>query len=236
MKKTIFLSVLVVSVIIIALAGAAQSQADKGPFSDVWSALRNEIAARIAADEAEVAARIAGDNSLQNQIDSIDIGNGGNGTQPTAFIAFLQVEGIEGESTDAGHKGWIEVLGHGQQITPRGHGEFKVTKLVDKSSPLLYLYASQGQHVEEVTLEVVGPNGIMQYNMTNVVVKEMDKSSPKLALGGGGQYTIELLPLEEVTFGYGQIRWEYTVTGPGGGTVSAGWDTVESRPIEEVPF
>jgi len=225
MKRTIFLSVLVAGVIIIALAGVAQSQADKGPFSDIWDALSDEIAARI-----------AGDNSLQNQIDSIDVGNDGNVPQPEALVAFLEIKGVEGESTDAGHKGWIEILGYGQQITPRGHGEFKVTKLVDKSSPLLYLYASQGQHVEEMTLEAVGPNGIMQYKMTNVVVKQMDKSSPKLALGGGGQYTTEIPPLEEVTFSYGRIRWEYTVTAPGGATVAAGWDTVESRPIEEVPF
>jgi type VI secretion system secreted protein Hcp len=67
---------------------------------------------------------------------------------------YLQLEGsaqgsIEGESTDAGHEGWIEILGFDHSVTitrdPNGqpkpgklhHQPLKVTKYIDKASPSL---------------------------------------------------------------------------------------------------
>jgi len=229
MKKTIFLSVLAASIIILSLAGVVQSRPSVGPFKAIWQAI-NQL-------REQVSSLFEQTSNLQNQIDSIDAPAPPTPPQPMAFDAFLQIESVPGESQDEGHVGWIEVVSYSYSMSPAGHGEFKVTKMVDKASPKLALYASGGHYIEEVILEAARPNGMMRYNMSNVVVKQLDKASPKLAqsLGsGGGGSVYEPLPLEEVSFTYGRINWTYTLLDGSG--IQTGWDTVESRPLEEVSF
>jgi type VI secretion system secreted protein Hcp len=69
-----------------------------------------------------------------------------------AFDAFLRVDGIEGESTDKDHRGWIEIIDFGFLVrqsasasasTAGGAGseradfaDFLIRKQIDRASPL----------------------------------------------------------------------------------------------------
>jgi type VI secretion system secreted protein Hcp len=164
-----------------------------------------------------------------------------------AFDAFLKIEGVPGESTDANHKDWIEILSfsHGLTQTASGsmssgggasaercdHSAFTVVKTLDMASPLLAEKCCSGEHIKEVMLSLNRAGGdkvqYMEYKMTNVMVT---KVSP-----GGSSQGKETLPLEEIAFRYGLIEWTYTqqklADGTGGGKVAAGWDLTGNKKV-----
>src|SRR5262249_59447329 len=84
---------------------------------------------------------------------------------------FLKLAGIEGESSDAKHKGEIDVFawswglseeagrGNPQAGSPAGGGagrakieRISIQKLVDLASPLLPLFSAQGKHITDARL------------------------------------------------------------------------------------
>jgi type VI secretion system secreted protein Hcp len=79
---------------------------------------------------------------------------------------FLQIDGIEGESTDAKHKGWIDVeswswgeaqtgtlhTGSGAGAGKVAFQDFHFTTRVSKASPKLFLACASGQHLKEARL------------------------------------------------------------------------------------
>ena len=87
-----------------------------------------------------------------------------------AFDTFIKIEGIEGESTDDRHQGWIEVLhyqmGLSQKVSTTassaGGGsteratfqDFSFTKLLDKATPKLALACAAGTHIDKIVVEV----------------------------------------------------------------------------------
>jgi type VI secretion system secreted protein Hcp len=86
-----------------------------------------------------------------------------------AFDAFLWIDGIEGESTDDKHSGWIEAINCGvglKQAVSRtassaggataeraGFQDFNFTKLLDKASPKLALACADGTHIKTIKVE-----------------------------------------------------------------------------------
>jgi type VI secretion system secreted protein Hcp len=83
-----------------------------------------------------------------------------------AIDYFLKLDGIEGESTDAKHAGWIDVAswswGENQPVQPAaGSGasvgkvhfqDFTFTSRVSKASPKLFLACASGQHLKQAQL------------------------------------------------------------------------------------
>jgi type VI secretion system secreted protein Hcp len=149
---------------------------------------------------------------------------------------FLHIEGLSGESKDSAHEEWIDVLSYSWGVSQPGaaslssgisrsaarsdHSEFSIVKLIDKTSPKLALYTCKGQHIEEVTLELVYAEGdrntYMVYTLENVIVASVQTSGQS-----GGD------PSEEVSFTYGSIKWTYTEfdgTGKAKGDVEAQWN------------
>lgn len=157
-----------------------------------------------------------------------------------AFDAFLKINGIPGECSDDKHQDWIEVLSfsHGVSQSTSGsvssgggrsaercdHAQFSIVKSLDKASPKLNLYCSNGEHVDEVLVEFCRAGGdkqrYMQYKMSDVIVASVRP--------GGSKSGQENLPLEELSFAYGKIEWTYTETdhktGKAKGDVKAFWD------------
>jgi len=162
-----------------------------------------------------------------------------------AFDAFLKIEGIPGESTDAKHKDWIEILSYSHGVTQKGsgarstaggasaercdHEDFSITKALDKASPKLALFCSNGTHIKSVKIELCRAGGdkqkYMEYLLSDVIVSG--------ARPGGSAKGGEALPLEEVKFNYGKIEWTYTATdhktGKPAGDVKAHWDLTENK-------
>ena len=157
--------------------------------------------------------------------------------------AFLKIEGIDGESTDSKHKDWIEVLSYGWGVTQptsaastagsatsarASFGDLSITKLLDKSTPKLFLACANGEHLKKVTLELCRAAGedkakYMEYIMEEVVVSNV-------SIGGSG----DELPVESVSFNYGNIKQNYyktdRATGKEAGLAgSAGWSLKENK-------
>lgn len=157
-----------------------------------------------------------------------------------AFDAFLKIDGLPGESTDEKHKEWLEVLSYSHGISqPKSgstssggsmtsmrcdHQDFSFVKVLDKTSPKLALYCSNGTHIKEVTLELCRAGGdkqkYMQYKMNDVIVSGVRP--------GGTSQGGETLPLEEISLAYVKIEWVYIQldprTGQPKGEVKAYWD------------
>ncbi len=157
-----------------------------------------------------------------------------------AFDCFLKIEGIPGECTDDKHKDWIEVLAYQHEVSQPAsgsvssggsrsaercdHGDFIVRKTLDKASPKLALFCSNGDHIKEVKMELCRAGGdkqkYMEYKLSDCIVSSVKP--------GGDAKGDDPLPTEEVAFNYGKIEWTYVETdhktGKPGGQIMAHWD------------
>jgi type VI secretion system secreted protein Hcp len=98
---------------------------------------------------------------------------------------FIKLDGIDGESKDAKHKGWIDVVSFGYGVSQSstvgvggGSGTGKAsfdtltfTHKVDKTSPNLFTYCALGKHIPKVTLSVCKSGGGQQ-EYVNIVLEK----------------------------------------------------------------
>ena len=160
-----------------------------------------------------------------------------------AFDTFLKIDGIQGESTDAKHKDWIEVISYvwgldqptsasastaGGGSTERASFEkLTISKELDKSSPKIALAGAKGTHIKEVKLELCRSGGdkvkYMEYKLSDVIVSHIKVSGT------------EGIPIEHINFDYGKIEWTYTqqrrADGMAAGQVASGWDLERNREV-----
>lgn len=132
--------------------------------------------------------------------------------------AFMKLGGIEGESTDAKHKDWIiiESYSHGlakssaQGVTGaarrRGSAvmeDLVITKKLDKSSPKLMEFAVKGQVIPELILEITNAsrNPLYKITLSNVLISSVNNS---------GTCSPQCEIMEQVSFNFEKITWEYT--------------------------
>jgi len=162
-----------------------------------------------------------------------------------ASDTYLKIDGIDGESTDADHKKWMEVESFSwgvhqsasTRVSTAGGGtsaradfsDLSVVKMMDSASPLIALACASGKHIKEIVLELCRAGGdkrvkYMEYKLEEVIISSV-------SVGGGGGS----LPVETITFNYGKISWTYTkqerAGGGGGGQVPAGWNLKENKKI-----
>jgi type VI secretion system secreted protein Hcp len=165
-----------------------------------------------------------------------------------AFDAFLKIDGIQGDSADEKHLDWIEVNSFHHGISqPAGgassaqgvhtggradHQEFTITKRLDSASPTLALYCCEGRHIPEITMECCRAMGektvFMLYRFKDTIVASVGTH--------GSAESDDPIPMEEVSFRYGEIHWEYTPTDPtGGGKTKApkrgGWSVHANKAL-----
>ncbi len=144
----------------------------------------------------------------------------------SAFDTYLQLDGLQGEATDMSHKNWIEVFHFSHSVFQEGtgtiaaagqrvagksqHGEFNITKRLDKSSPYLNRDCCLGKHIPRGVIEVCATTGkkevIMRYSLEQVLIKGID------IVGGTGQE----VPMENLRLEYSKIKWEYNQLGEQG--------------------
>jgi type VI secretion system secreted protein Hcp len=158
-----------------------------------------------------------------------------------AFDAFIQIDGIPGESSDNEHKDWIEVLSYyhnveqpvsntassagGATAERVDFGQFFIVKQTDKATPKLLNAACTGKHIKKVILHVCRSGGdkqkYMEIEMEQVLISQFNQS-------GGGEF-----PTETVGFAPGTFRQTYIqqkrADGTPGGNVIAGWDLIANK-------
>jgi type VI secretion system secreted protein Hcp len=155
-----------------------------------------------------------------------------------AHDAYLQVEGIKGESADEKHRDWIEISNvswnvyqpraicvstAGGQTNGRCElSELSFRKLADLSSPILQQHCAMGKTIPKAKFEFMRADGngspINYYTVEilNVMISSVSPNS-----GEGGVIT------ELVSLAYSQIKWRYIqqkVAGSTGGCTFGGWD------------
>jgi len=106
---------------------------------------------------------------------------------------FLKIAGVRGESSDADHGGWIDVVSYRSSLIQRSStatrtsrrrgtlpmGDITVTKQIDKASPKLNEALCKGTHFPEVKLEMTATAGSGQstiYTLKDVVIGSIAKS------------------------------------------------------------
>jgi len=157
------------------------------------------------------------------------------GTAGNAFAAvdfFLKIDGIEGESTQAGYEKWIQIesfswgvsqvgsssLAGGGGTGKASFSNFVITKEFDKATPKLAEAVVTGEPLE-VTIELLRITGdkqaYMTYKLTNVMVSSVSQGST-----GGST------PTESVSFSYDKFEMTYTPEDSvnQGGPVRMGYD------------
>ena len=162
-----------------------------------------------------------------------------------AYDMFLQIQGIKGDSSDAKHKEQSEVISYhhnimqarGGALSAEGvhtgsraeHDDFVITKRLDSASPTLSIYCCDGKHIPYIKLELCRAMGektvFMTYEFKDGIVASIS------TLGSGDED--DPIPIEEISFRYGQIEWAYTPTDITGGgksraAIRSGWSTMEN--------
>jgi type VI secretion system secreted protein Hcp len=148
---------------------------------------------------------------------------------------FLKIDGIQGESQDAKHKGEIELVSFAWGVdVARAGGEgggggagrarfepFHFTMLTNKASPQLFLATVSGKHLKEATLSVrrAGKQAVeyLKIKLSEVFVTSFHEEAGPEA------------PTELIAFDFGRIEIDYGAQR--GGTEHAGWDVKKNVKI-----
>jgi type VI secretion system secreted protein Hcp len=156
---------------------------------------------------------------------------------------FLRIDGIEGESTDAKHVGWIDVdswsWGATHPAAPAvgaggggagkvQFGDFQFTTRVSKASPKLFLACASGQHIKEARLvgrrTGQGQQDFLTWAFADVLVAAYQTGGAE----GGDQ------PVDSVSLSFGKVTVEYKAQKADGSLdtpVTAGWDGKANKKV-----
>lgn len=153
---------------------------------------------------------------------------------------FLKIEGIDGESTDEGHRGEIEILSWSWGTNQMGTGgqagsnrggkvnfqDLSVTKAIDGTTDTLMLGHFEGKHfpTAKLTMRKAGGNPQEYYVIT---LKDVMISSFAQA-GDGSQET------ETISLNYTKIEFDYRAQssdGSAGNPKTWGWDLSKNKKV-----
>ena len=159
-----------------------------------------------------------------------------------AFDYFLKIDGIPGESTDAKHKGEIDVLswswGETQEIaaSPGGGGgtgkvamtDVHVSANLSKASPPLLLACASGKHIKSAVLTGrkagKGQQEFLTFSLTDILVSSYQT----------GASASSEPPTDSVSLNFAKIQVEYKeqkADGSLGETVKVGWDRKANKQL-----
>ena len=156
---------------------------------------------------------------------------------------FLKIEGIEGESTNATHKGeidleswsWGEVQSH-----PAGAGggagggtgkvtmnDFSFTTRLSKASPKLFLRCAEGSHIKAAWLTAhrgasKAADYFLKWTFSDLLISSYQT-------GAAGD-----VPIDQVSFNFAKIEVEYKPQKPDGsfaGSIKAGCDAKTNKKL-----
>jgi len=154
---------------------------------------------------------------------------------------FLKIDGIDGESVDAKHKGEIQIHGWSWHETNsgdagRGGGmgagkvtmaDFNFVMTTSKASPLLFEACATGKHIPKAVLTCRKAGGEQQQYLTMTFSNLLISG---FSVSGGG----DVLPSESISFNFSKIELEYKTQDEAGGlkgSIKKGYDLKASKAI-----
>ena len=156
---------------------------------------------------------------------------------------FLKIEGIDGESADAKHKGEIDLdswtCGESQGGTMAFGGgggagkvqmqDFHFTMKVNKATPKLILACASGEHIKKavLTCRKAGKEQqeFLKYTFSDILISSYQTGG---ASNGG------VIPNDQIAFNYGKMEVEYKeqkADGTMGGPIKTGWDLKANKKV-----
>jgi len=154
-------------------------------------------------------------------------------TLQAEVIGYLHLEGISGPVGPGPYGGAIEISGFGEGIEvpynvsggsgqTAGHPVFsplRITKLLDITSPVLYLKTATGTRFPEATIDLVDSNG---YNYFSIILT--DAIITHIVPSVGSTAATEMVSLL-----FGLIHW---VSKPEGkAPIETGWDLTQNQAL-----
>jgi type VI secretion system secreted protein Hcp len=155
---------------------------------------------------------------------------------------FINITGVEGESRDAKHKGWIDVMswswGEVNPSEPAGSGagagkvqmqDLHFMTHMSKASPKLFLACASGQHMKEARLVAVQA-GAMQQEFLSWTFSDVLVSSYQTSASEGG----DTLPMDSISLNFSKVRVEYKSQKADGSldkAITAGWDVKQNKKL-----
>jgi type VI secretion system secreted protein Hcp len=153
---------------------------------------------------------------------------------------FLKIDGVEGESPDAKHKGEIEIGSFswgaqqmGTASTGGGAGagrahfqDFSFTKKYDKASPTLMFYCASGKHIPTVEFTARKAGGDQQEYLK---IKFSDVLVSSYQCHGDAN---SVVPTDAISLNFSKIEKEYKeqkADGTLGGQVKKFWSIKENK-------
>lgn len=155
---------------------------------------------------------------------------------------FLKIDGVDGESPDAKHKGEIEIISFtwgAQQMGTAASGggagagrahfhDFTFTKRYDKASPPLFEHCASGKHLPSVTFVARKAGGEQQeylkIKFTDVLVSSYQVHGDENSV----------VPTDSISLNFNKIEKEYKeqkADGTLGGSVKKGWSIKENKAV-----
>jgi type VI secretion system secreted protein Hcp len=149
-----------------------------------------------------------------------------------AIDYFLHIDGVEGESVDAKHKGWLDLeswsWGETQtHAAPVGGGgkvsmqDVHFVTRVSKASPALFLACAAGQHFKEANLvgrkSGKGQQEFLRWTFSDILVSSYQTNGSEAGEA----------PLDQVSLNFAKVKVEYKAQKADGSLdapISAGWD------------
>ena len=153
---------------------------------------------------------------------------------------FLRIDGIEGESKDAKHKGEIDVISWSWGATNTGRAspgsgvpaglptieDLHFTARLTKASPPLFLACARGQHLKQARLSAVR-SGAKQAEFFTLTLDDVRVT----AYHTGGSEDAEIVPMDQVSLNFAKLTMEYRAQKADGSLeppVVAGWDFISA--------
>lgn len=162
-----------------------------------------------------------------------------------ASDAYLQIDGIKGESADSTHQGWIEITDvQFGVIQPRsatastggGHtaeraelSDIVFTKVADISSPILFQTCAMGKTIPKAKIEFMRADG----NGEAIKYFEIELGNVLIGQFRPDQGPDNLL-YETVSLKYSKIKVKYSqqkIRGGIAGNTTGGWDLAANRVV-----
>jgi type VI secretion system secreted protein Hcp len=154
---------------------------------------------------------------------------------------YLKLDGIDGESLDQDHVGWIELTGwsfgahnaatfavnQGGQAKQAQFTPFNVQKHCDKSSPILAKNVASGKHIHSGIVSCMKLNGDARVEYLKYEFKDLMVSSVVGTCGAQDDHVSESIDLV-----FAEFKMEYKLQndkGSAAGTVDMGFNIQTSR-------
>ena len=126
--------------------------------------------------------------------------------------SFLRCTGIDGESTDEHHAGWIELFSFSLGVQKGEYQDVVIEKYLDSCSAKLAVACVEGQIIDEIVLELCISAGnkqpFMVYTFSDCLVISITAIGDPRSAG---------MISEQLMFSYKRVEWKYSKFDPAKG-------------------